>query len=212
MKTRHAVAASLCCLAASGGIPAARAYIVNITNSNTPSVYLRVGDGVYTGTFSGNGTPGSGGPVNKVSVIVPAAVLGNGTARPMTSDATQGNSSYDGFAFCNLPSQVYIGGYNRGKANNSGDGRLTVTSTSPLTNGTGDTIPFTQISWTSSGNGDGSATQPFPTASFNGGTQLVGDFPLNTWRESCHSFSYTNSNIVAAGTYTGRVTYTLSVP
>jgi hypothetical protein len=35
---------------------------------------------------------------------------------------------------------------------------------------------------------------------------------VNTWNESCHTFSYANSSSVAAGTYTGRATYTLSAP
>jgi hypothetical protein len=30
--------------------------------------------------------------------------------------------------------------------------------------------------------------------------------------ESCHTFSYANTGVVAAGTYRGRVTYTLSMP
>jgi hypothetical protein len=30
--------------------------------------------------------------------------------------------------------------------------------------------------------------------------------------ESCHTFQYANTGVVAAGTYRGRVTYTLSMP
>jgi hypothetical protein len=78
-------------------------------------------------------------------------------------------------------------------------------------NATGDTIPFSQISWTSSGIGDAGA-QPIPAGTFTGGTQTLATFPVNTWRESCHTFSYANAASVASGTYTGRATYTLSAP
>jgi hypothetical protein len=80
-----------------------------------------------------------------------------------------------------------------------------------LTNAGGNTIPFTQISWTSSGNSDTGA-QPFPAGTFVGGTQTIGTINRNQWAESCHTFSYANTNFRAAGTYTGRVTYTLSAP
>ena len=53
--------------------------------------------------------------------------------------------------------------------------------------------------------------QPFPAGTFVGGTQTIGSINRNQWAESCHTFSYANTNFRAAGTYTGRVTYTLSV-
>jgi len=214
MKQRNAIIATLSCLMLLGLPPRAQAFIVAI-NANTglaASVYLRVGDGVYTGNFINNGTPGSGGGVNTVSVTVPAASLGNGTAQAMTSNAVQSVSHYDSFVFCNLPAEVYVGGFNRrGLAGAGGAGVLTVTAPVNLTNATGDTIPFTRISWASSGNGD-TVAQPFPAGTFTGGTQTLAAFPANSWRESCHAFSYANSNVVAAGAYTGRVTYTLTVP
>jgi hypothetical protein len=131
----------------------------------------------------------------------------------MTTNAASGTSLYDGFAFCNLPGQLYIGGFYRQTGANTGSATATVTATSPanLTNAGGNTIPFTQISWTSSGNSDTGA-QPFPAGTFVGGTQTIGTINRNQWAESCHTFSYANTNFVAAGTYTGRVTYTLSAP
>lgn len=210
MIPRRALALVACLVlwAASFG---AQAYVVNISGGLTPSIYLRVGDGVYNGTFIGNGTPGNGGGINVVSVAVPAAMIGNGTNLTMSSNATQPRSFYDNFAFCNLPNEVYVGGFNRGGLLSGGNGVLTVTAPTSLTNAAGNTIPFTQISWTSSGNGD-TGTQPFPSGAFTGGTQTLGNFQVNTWRESCHTFSYGNDAVVAAGTYTGRVTYTLTVP
>ncbi len=216
MHRRHALCLASC-LALSAMAPVARAFVVNISGTGLfgpGQVYLRVGNGVYVGTYQSNGSGGarSGGGINVVSVNVPAAVLGNGSNLTMTSNATESRSFYDGYVFCNVPQQVYVGGFNRsGTLGGGGNGTLTVTAPTNLINANGDTIPFTQISWTSSGNGD-TGTQPFPAGSFSGGVQTVGNFPVNTWRESCHTFSYGNDNFVAAGTYTGRVVYTLSVP
>lgn len=197
-------------LFALGVCDAAQAYIVNIS-PGPRAVYLRVGDGQFTGTYNGGGTPGSGGGINLVSVSVPAAVLGNGVDQAMTTNATTGISNLDGFAFCNVPAEIYVGGFYR-LPGTTGNASLTVVSPANLTNGTGQTIPFSQISWTSSGNGDGTATQPVPAGTFNGGTQTLATFPVNTWRESCHTFRYGNDAVVSAGTYTGRVVYTLSAP
>ena len=147
----------------------------------------------------------------RVSVSVPAAVLGNGVDQAMTTNAANGVSSWDGYAFCDVPAEVYIGGFFRFPGS-SGTATLTVTAPASLTNAAGDTIPFSQITWTSSGNGDGSAAQPMPAGSFTGGAQTLASFPVNSWRESCHSFRYGNDAVVAAGTYTGRVVYTLSAP
>lgn len=209
MKQRHATSLALALLLA-GAMPAAQAFVVNISGGPR-MLYLRIGDGVYGGNYiyGNDPPPGTGGPINRVSVTVPAAMLGNGTSLAMTSNATQATSNYDGYAFCNLPSQVYIGGFNR---RTGGTGTLSVAVSAPLTNASGNTIPFSQITWTSSGNGDGTAAQPFPAGNFSGLPKTLATFPVNTWRESCHTFSYSNSTVVAAGTYTGRVTYTLSVP
>jgi hypothetical protein len=146
-----------------------------------------------------------------VTVTVPAAQVGSGVAQTMTTNSTVGNSFYDGFAFCTAGAQLYIGGFYRSVA---AGGAATVRATVPanLVNATGETIPFSQISWTSSGIGDGAAAQPFPAGTFASGVQVIGTIQRNQWAESCHTFSYANTNVVAAGTYTGRVTYTLSTP
>jgi hypothetical protein len=143
-------------------------------------------------------------------VTVPAASVGSGTAQQMTSNSTQANSFYDNFAFCNPPVQVYVGGFFR-LPGTTGTATLSVTTAANLVNASGDTIPFTQIGWASSGNGETGA-QPIPAGNFNGGTQTLATFRVNTWNESCHTFSYANTASVASGTYTGRATYTLSAP
>ncbi|MCL1634980.1 hypothetical protein M2650_10105 [Luteimonas sp. SX5] len=192
---------------------AAHAFVVTI-DPGPRAVYLRVGNGAFSNTnYTGGGTPQTGGAINLVSLVVPAAVLGNGTDLAMTTNASSGVSNYDGYAFCDVPAEIYIGGFYR-RAAFSGSGTATLTASVPanLTNASGDTIPFSQISWTSSGNGDGTTAQPVPAGSFSSGTQTLASFPSNSWRESCHSFRYGNDAVVAAGTYTGRVVYTLSAP
>jgi hypothetical protein len=192
------------------GLPA-RAFTVNITAANPKAIYLQVGVGTFTGgNYNSGGTPGNNATINNVSVTVPAAAVGTGAAQAMTTNSAQAISFYDGFTFCNTPAQLYIGGFYR-NTTNTGAATLTATSPANLTNGTGDTMPFTQISWTSSGNGDTGA-QPFPAGTFVGGLQTIGTISRNQWAESCHTFSYANTNMRAAGTYTGRVTYTLSSP
>lgn len=198
------VAAGLFC---AFGAHAAQAYVITIT-AGPRSIYLQVGAGGYAGTFSSGGTPGNNATINVVSVNVPAAVVGSGAAQAMTSNSNVAQSPIDGFVFCNPPAQVYIGAWSRPGAG-SGVATLTVRTPANLTSGT-DTIPFSQISWVMSGNGD--TVFQFPNGSFTGATQTLATFPANTWKEQCMTFSYANSVVPAAGTFTGRAVYTLSLP
>lgn len=188
-------------------VPDAQAYTITIT-TGTRAIYLQVGAGGYVGTYNASGTPGNNATINVVSVTVPAASVGTGAALAMTSNSTVSQSPIDGFAFCNPPSQVYIGAWSRPGAG-TGVATLTVTTPANLTNGTS-TIPFNQISWVMSGNGD--TVFQFPNGTFSGGTQTLATFPANTWKEQCMTFTFANSSVAAAGTYTGRATYTLSLP
>ena len=206
-KVAHAV---LVAAAAAVAMPAA-AFTVNITAANPRVIYLQIGVGSFTGgNYNSGGTPANNATVNVVSVTVPAAQVGTGTAQVMNTNSGATSSFYDGYAFCNAPSQLYVGGFYRSTAN-TGAATLRATSPANLVNAGGNTIPFAQISWTSGGNGD-TGVQPFPAGTFVGGTQTIGTIARNQWAESCLTFSYANSNAVAAGTYTGRVTYTLSTP
>ena len=202
----------LCCgLVAGLAASAASAYTVTITAAAPKAAYLQVGVGGFTGFYSSGGTPGNNATVNKVTVTVPAAAVGNSVAQAMTTNSTVGASSYDGFVFCTTPAQLYIGGFYR---NTAVTGGATVVATVPasLSNGTGNTIPFSQITWTTGGIGDTGA-QPFPAGTFvSGGTQTVGSIARNQWAESCWTFSYLNAAVPAAGTFTGRVVYTLTTP
>jgi hypothetical protein len=189
----------------------ADAFTVNIAARNPRTIFLQVGVGSFTGgNYNAGGSPATNPTINVVSVTVPAASVGSGVAQAMTTNSTASQSFYDGFAFCNLPGQLYIGGFYRSTAN-TGAATLRATSPASLVNAGGQTIPFSQISWTSSGIGD-SGAQPFPAGSFTGGSQTIGTINRNQWAESCHTFSYANTSVVAAGVYTGRVTYTLATP
>lgn len=185
----------------------AQAYTITIV-SGTRAIYLQVGNGGYSGTYSSGGTPGNNSTVNSVSVSVPAASVGSGAVQTMTSNSTAALSPIDGFAFCTTPTQVYIGAWSR-PGFGSGVATLTVNSPANLTSGS-NSLPFSQISWVMSGAGD--VVYEFPNGTFNGGTQTLATFPANTWKEQCMTFYYANSVVPAAGTYTGRVTYTLSLP
>jgi hypothetical protein len=195
------------------------AYDVTLTPAAPKMIYFQVGNGLFTGgnytPIKGNGqptgTPGVNTTINKVSVSVGAGVVGNSTAQAMTTDSAAANSYWDGFLFCNLPAQLYVGGFYR--TTGAGTNTATVTATLPvsLTDAAGDAISFSQISWISGGNQDTGA-EPFPAGSFNATTLTVGSISQNHWAESCWTFSYANSVVPAAGTYTGRVTYTLSAP
>jgi len=190
----------------------ADAFIVDISPGPT-AVYLQVGNGSFSGFYGSGGTPLENGTVNRVSLTVPAAVLGNGTDQSMTSNSTQAGSFYDGFTFCNPPTEVYVGGFYRRPNSANQSAVLSVQVPAALTSAASDSISFAQIRWTSSGNGDGTAAQPIPAGTFvAGSTQFLANFLRNTWRESCLTFYYLNDQIVPAGSYTGRVVYTLATP
>jgi hypothetical protein len=185
----------------------AHAWVLTIA-AGPKAAFLQVGIGSYSGTYQSGGTPINNAQVNLVSATVPASAVGTGAAQPMSSDSTQSASFYDNFAVCNPPNQIYVGGWVRTPAG-TGSGVLSVTSPASLTSGA-NTIPFSQISWTSTANG--SATPDIPAGAFTGGTLALRTIAAGTWVENCHTFSYANTAVVAAGTYTGQVTYTLVLP
>jgi hypothetical protein len=194
-------------------LPAAHAYLVGITPGPL-AVFLQVGVGTMTGgTFSSGGLPGNNTTINTATVTVPAAQLGSGTAQLMTTNSTVTASPWDNYAFCNTPAttgQVYVGGFYRVPGTTGAAASFSVSTPPNLTNASGQTIPFSQINWTSSGNGDGSPT--IPSGSFTGGAQTLLSVTRNNWFESCLAFSYLNTQIVPAGAFTGRATFTLTTP
>ena len=196
-----------------GTVPGfASAYTVNLTAAAPQTVYLQVGVGSFTNNYNAGGQPGNNTTINTVSTTVAAAVVGNGTAQALTTNSTATQSYWDGYTYCSVPGQVYIGGFYRTTGGTTTAALVTASVPAALINATGDTIPFSNIRWTSSGNGDTGA-EPFPAGTFvNGGVQNVGSMSSNTWNESCWTFSYLNNTVPSAGTFTGVVRYTLSSP
>lgn len=209
--TAHACLALLCL----SEMAAAHAWSLTVA-AGTRRLFLHVGNGAVSSTGGNglfNGTAGTSGPVNLVQVTVPVAQMGDGTDLAMTSNSTQSTSLYgDGNNSCPTPSsQVMVGaGYRRPFAGNT-NATLSVSSPGSLTSAGGDAIPFTEISWTVSAPGS-SAPNVIPAGTFNGGVQTLATVPGNTYFENCHTFSYGNNAVRAAGTYDGRVTYTLAAP
>ncbi|MEQ1517046.1 MAG: hypothetical protein ABL931_11215 [Usitatibacteraceae bacterium] len=191
----HPFVAALFCSVGIG----ANAWVLVVT-PGARTVYLGVGNST---TNAPNAT------INRVSVAVPAAVVGTGVAQAMTSNSTQANSPFDNFVVCTPPNQVYIGGYFREPSTTANVARLQVTTPATLTSGA-DTLPFSQISWTSTALGN--ATADIPAGTFNGASLFLRNIASNTYVENCHTFTYANANLVAAGVYNGRATYTLSNP
>ena len=185
---------ALLCLATT-----ANAWVLNVT-PGARRIYLAVGNST---TDAANAT------INLVSVTVPANVVGTGAAQAMSSDSAQANSPFDGYNVCVPPNQVYIGGYLREPSTTANVAALQVTTPANLTSGA-DTLAFSQISWTSTALGNAAAD--IPAGTFNGATLFLRNISSNTYVENCHTFSYANANVVAAGVYNGRATYTLSAP
>jgi hypothetical protein len=202
--TRRRLAQCLLVVLCSAQLASAHAWTLTLAAASR-RVFLQVGNG----TFNANNTQ-----VNLVSVNVPGNQLLSGTAQPMTSNSTQANSPLDNFTVCSPPAQVYVGGsYQRSNAaNGPATASLTVTSPANLTSAAGDLIPFTQISWATSALGGDATPNVIPAGTFSGGTQALTSIAANTYVENCHTFSYANTAPRAAGTYNGRVTYTLSTP
>lgn len=195
-----------------GASSQAPAFTVSIAAAAPKTIFLQVGVGSFTGFYNSGGTPANNATINKESVTVAANAVGNGTAQAMTTDSTQIHSFYDNFVFCTVPQELYIGGFYRTVGAGAGSVSVTATVPTSLTDATGDAIPFSQISWTSAGIGDAGG-QPFPAGTFTGGAvQTIGTIAQNQWAESCWTFAYKNSITPPAGTYTGRVLYTLTAP
>lgn len=185
----------------------AHGWIITGLGTNNPArLFMMVGNGAAA-LWQNNAT------INRVSLTVPAAQLGTGTPLAMTSNSTQSTSPYDGFTVCTPPAQVYVGAaYQRRNNTQPANATLQVTSPANLTNGAGDTIPFTEISWTTSALGGDANPNAIPAGTFTGGTQFLTNVAQGTLRENCHTFSFANTAMRASGTYDGRVTYTLFTP
>jgi hypothetical protein len=184
-------------LMACGG---AQAWVVTVT-PGPKSIFLAIGT---SSTMASNAT------VNLVSTTLSPVDVASGLPKAMTSNSAQTNSPFDNFQTCSAGgAQVYIGGYYRMPAASATSALLQVATPAGLTSGV-NSIPFSQISWTSTALGNAAAD--IPAGSFvNGGTLFLRNIAANTFVDNCHTFTYANTSPVAAGTYTGQAIYTLTV-
>lgn len=210
---RHIVSVCLVLLCAME-TPLVHAWTLDIT-SGPRRLFLHVGDGELSGQAGTlNGNAGTNGIVNTVAVSLEVGELLGGAPKVMLSDSGQSSSLFgNGLITCPAPStQVMIGAGYRRSGNNAGNAVLTVWSPTSLTNlVTGDTIPITQVGWTVSEANSGNPGV-IPAGNFTAGTQMLATVDANQYIETCHTFVYANSALRAEGTYTGRVTYTLTSP
>src|SRR5258707_4103654 len=116
-------------LVLAGAPMVAWAFTVAIAPASPQEVYLQVGVGSFAGNYNVGGTPGTNTTINKASVSVAAAAVGNGTAQALTTDSSVGASPYDGYIYCNTPAQMYIGGFYR--RTTAGANTAIVTATVP---------------------------------------------------------------------------------
>jgi hypothetical protein len=127
------------------------AYTVTLDPDAPQTIYLQVGVGSFTADYCGGttyppthatpacgpqyggGTPEKNTTINTVSVTLTTAAVGNKTAQAMTTNSTAGNSFLDGYAFCNVPSQLYVGGFFRTSGANTAAATITATVPAALT-------------------------------------------------------------------------------
>jgi hypothetical protein len=134
-------------------------------------------------------TVGSGGgTIDVVSFNIAAASIGNGVA--IVGSRT-----------------ITIVARARATASNSRTATLTADSSSSLSNAaTGGQLSFSAISWTAS-------DSDIPSGSFTGTAgQVLATFLNSRQVTTTHTFRYANTQILDAGTYIGRITYTLTMP
>ncbi|MGI9333566.1 MAG: hypothetical protein ACR2RL_10465 [Gammaproteobacteria bacterium] len=151
------------------------------------------------------------GAVHGVTIIIPsfpppAVLIAVGSFGPTVDQVTFNvpvGSIGNGVPVVGTPSIQVLAAARAAPANSRVVG-LVADSRVPLSNGT-NTIPFSAIDWTAS-------DSDIPSGTFNGNIQLLALFFNSRIVRSTHTFRYSNTQVLDAGTYTGRVTYTLIMP
>jgi hypothetical protein len=160
-------------------------------------LYLRVG----TGSSYTTGALTSNGAIDLITFSPTAAQVGSGTAIPGTGgDLTGGVET-------------------AAVVSNSGNVTLNATATGALSNGAGDTIPFSQITTTATTLTSGTALPaPTLTNATSGNVLLTAPATKIIVQDAKWTFAYANSAVVPAGTFggintnNGRVVYTATMP
>lgn len=160
-------------------------------------LYLRVGTGsTYT---TGNLT--SNGAIDLITFSPTAAQLGSGTA------------------IAGVGGDLTAGVETAAIVSNSGNVTLNATATGPLTNGLGDSIPFSQITTTATTLTSGTALPaPILTNTTSANVLLTAPGTKVIVQDAKWTFAYANAAFVPTGTYGGvntnggRVVYTATMP
>jgi hypothetical protein len=159
-------------------------------------LYLRVG----TGSTYTTGALTTVNTTDLVTFTVPAGAVGNGTAVAGTGGDLTGG----------VETAALLG--------NGGNVTLTATATGALSDGNGDTIPFTQITTAAAPNTTGYTTLAAPALSNTTSTETVTATNKVVQADAKWTFGYANSVAAPAGTYGGTaanngiVTYTATMP
>jgi len=146
-----------------------------------------------------------------VTVVIPAgspqATLRIGSAGATIDTVTftvPGTGTADGTPVTGSPS-IFVQVSARRAGGPARTYTLSVNSATPLANGA-DTLPFTSFSWTTT-------DADIPAGTFNGtAAQVLMQFQNNRTISNTHTFVYDNTQVLAPGTYTGQLVYTLSQP
>jgi len=160
-------------------------------------LYLRVG----TGSSYTTGALTSNGAIDLVTFSPTAAQVGNGTAVAGTGGDLTGG----------VETAAIV--------SNSGNVTLNATATGPLTDGNGDSIPFSQITTTATTLTSATAL-PAPTLTNATSANVVLTAPATKVivQDAKWTFAYANAAMVPSGTYGGvntnggRVVYTATMP
>lgn len=183
---RHAVVS--CAVAAA--VPASALTVV--VADGTPEIALRVG--------------ATGGTISLVSFTVAAATAGTGTVVLGNTNTAAGSAQAPNFGTACAANNVRIWARARSTAATPRTASLTVNSSGTLTSG-GNTIPFTDFDWISSGGTE------IASGAFTGSpTQSLLTFGTSAEISVCKRFRFLNATVYAPGTYNGQLTYTLQMP
>lgn len=156
--------------------------------SSPPFVFIQIGHGDLS-TYGLFGPPSS--QVDEVTFPFPAGVTAGDTT-PIVGTPV-------------IP--IAFLGYSGG---NQANYQVAMSSTGRLSNGTGGEISFSQISWTTQdGDIPAGTFSDIPTSQFLQQYNFRGNRARGV--VDYLTFSYANTTVPPAGTYTGRVTYTITL-
>jgi hypothetical protein len=160
------------------------AIFVLIAPAVLQAAVFRIGNGPTPRVSLSVGSTGA--TIDQVSFSVTSGQLGNN--QPITGST---------------PIRIIVS--NRAAPAGTRPATLTADSSIPLKNGNSE-LPFNTIRWTAQDN-------DIPSGAFNGSNnQTLLTFINSRLITDVHQFEYANSVVLEAGVYTGRVTYTLTMP